>query len=378
MSNNYNLFFMKRQIIYTYCLAIACLFAACDAPDDNPCDVDFDQKAMFQNYTNQLIIPVFTELKTAVDLMETTTNDFVTAPDANNLSDLQNAWFNAYKVWQKAAPYNFGPAESVFLRNSVNNFPLNIDDVNANIQNNTADFSSPDAFDKGFPALDYLLYGIAADNAAILEKYTTNTDASKYTDYLSKVVIDIKSRVDHTYNEWLMGGYDNTFNENIGTAAGSSLSLLVNQLNQNYELIKRDKIGIPSGVLTLGNTNADLVEAYFSGRSLELAKIALEAAENMYLGQAKTDENQIGLDDYLQAINEEGKTLDSNIQAQFTAAKSSLNTLSDPLSNDVTNNNSAVITTYNELSKILVNIKTNMPSLMCISITYIDNASDSD
>ena len=86
----------------------------------------------------------------------------------------------------------------------------------------------------------------------------------------------------------------------------------------------------------------------------------------------------MGLDDYLQAINEEGKTLDSNIQAQFTAAKSSLNTLSDPLSNDVINNNSAVISAYNELSKILVNIKTNMPSLMCISITYIDNASDSD
>ncbi len=364
---------MKRSVIYTFCLFITCCFAACDGTDDNPCDVDFDQKVMFQNYANQLIIPAFTNLKTEVDLMETAVNDFVATPNITNLSNLKSAWLSAYKVWQKASPYNFGPAETVFLRNSLNNFPLNIEEVNNNIQSGSYDFNLPDAFDKGFPALDYLLYGIGSDDNTIIEKYTTDADASKYIQYLTDVTTDIKTRVDHTYTEWQTGGYDDTFNNNIGTAAGSSLSLLVNQLNQNYELIKRDKIGIPSGVLTLSNTNAELVEAYFGGQSLELAKIALEAAENMYLGQ-----NGVGLDDYLEAINDEGKTLNTNIKAQFVAAKSSLNTLSDPLSNDVTNNNAAVISAYNELSKILVNIKTNMPSLMCISITYIDNASDSD
>ena len=66
------------------------------------------------------------------------------------------------------------------------------------------------------------------------------------------------------------------------------------------------------------------------------------------------------------------------IKNQFTAAKNALAALTGKLSDEVTNNTSVVETAYNELSKQVVNIKTDMPSVMCISITYVDNPSDSD
>lgn len=367
---------MKKLFFSILLLSALIAFNACDNTQENPCENDFDQKAMFMNMANNLIIPAFTDLKTKVDAMSTSTTTFSTTPNQANLDGLRATWFDAYLSWQSAAQYNFGPAEAVFLRSSVNNFPLNINETNANITSGTYDFDMPDAYDKGFPALDYLLYGIGTNDTEILEKFTTNTDAAKYIQYLTDLVADIKTRVDHTHNGWTSSNYDETFNNNTGTAAGTSLSLVVNNLNENYELIKREKIGIPSGVLTLGFTNPDKTEAYFSGRSLELAEAALEATEQFYLGG-----NGIGLDDFLIAIDAKksnDEPLNEAIANQFSIAKAALAALSGKLSDEVDDNTAKVENAYNELSAQLINIKTDLPSVLCVSITYIDNPSDSD
>ncbi len=368
---------MKKLLLSTFLLSTLIIFNACDSgTEENPCENDFDQKAMFMNMANNLIIPAFTDLKTQVDAMSAASTAFTANPNQNELTTFRTAWFDAYLSWQSAAQYNFGPATEVFLRSSVNNFPLNVEETDANIQTGTYDFSIPDAFDKGFPALDYLLYGIGADDTEILGKFTTETDASKYIQYLTDVVLDIKTRVDHTHNGWTVENYDETFNNNTGTAAGSSLSLVINHLNENYELIKRDKIGIPSGLLTLGFTNPTKTEAYFSGRSLELAAPALEATRNFYLGG-----NGIGLDDFLievDAKKSNDELLNEVIINQFAIATTNLSALSGKLSDEVSNNATAVENAYNALSSQLINIKTDLPSILCVSITYIDNPVDTD
>jgi hypothetical protein len=351
-------------------------WTACDpGTEENPCEVDFDQSAMFQNYANDLIIPAYIRLKSEVDRLVTKTEAFNNNPTDLALTELQYAFFGTYNLWQDAAQYDFGPAEEVFLRNSVNNFPVDTAVILTNISDGGYTFDSPDAYDKGLPALDYLLFNTYDNNAEILDRFTTNSQATEYKKYILDVVEDIQTRVNHTYNGWVLGEYTATFNTNTGTAAGSSLSLLVNNFNENYELIKRDKIGIPSGILTLGFTNPTKVEAYYSGYSIELAKSALQATVNMYRGGSG-----LGLDDYLTTIGTQknGQSLNQVILDQFLLAENALDALSGRLSDEVTNNTTSVETAYNELSKQLVSIKTDMPSVMCISITYIDNPSDSD
>ncbi|MGB0863961.1 MAG: imelysin family protein [Saprospiraceae bacterium] len=352
------------------------VWTACDpGTDENPCDVDFDQSAMFQNYTNGLIIPAYTRLKSEVDRLVTKTEAFNNTPTDLTLTELQYAFFNTYSMWQDAAQYDFGPAEEVFLRNSVNNFPVDTAIVLSNINDGGYTFDSPDAYDKGLPALDYLLFNTYDSKIDILERFTTNNQTTEYKKYILDVVKDIQTRVNHTYDGWTSGDYAATFNTNTGTAAGTSLSLLVNNFNENYELIKRDKIGIPSGILTLGSINPTKTEAYYSGYSIVLAKEALQATIQMYQG-----ESGLGLDDYLTTIGTQknGQSLSQVILEQFLSAKDELDALSGRLSDEVDNNTILVETAYNELSKQLVNIKTDMPSVMCISITYIDNPSDSD
>jgi uncharacterized protein len=364
---NYNI----RPILV---LAFICLFfVSCKNDDEGStaCQSDFDQQELFVNVADNLIIPGYQSMQIKINNLLDATNAFVGTPDQVALDNIRSVYSDAYLHFQKIAPYEFGPAETVFLRSSLNNFPTNTAEIEANISNNTADFDQPDKFDKGFPALDYLLYGVAENDEAILAKFA-NGDA--YKNYLLALVNDMKARIDQTLFGW-QSGYWITFTENTGTAAGSSLSLLVNCLNENFELIKRQKLGIPSGVLTLGFVNPTEVEAYYSGQSVALAVTALEATFGFYKGQ-----QGVGLDDYLQKVNamKGDESLDAVIQNQFNLMIEKTSALEDPLSQQIEEDATPVVEAYNEVTKQLVNIKTDMPSVLCISITYIDNPSDSD
>lgn len=358
-------------------LSILLLLAASCEPEGptTGCNSDFDQSAMFQNIADNIIVPSFQDLQTQTTALVAKKQAFLNAPSISALEDLRHAWFQAYLAFQKVSQFDFGPAEEVFLRNSVNNFPLDTAAMLANIQSGNYNFDMPDNYDKGLPALDYLLYGIGNDDNAIISKLS---DAA-YSQYLSDVIDDIQQRVDHTVKGWT-DGYKDTFISNTGTAAGSSLSLIINDWNENYEITKRDRLGIPSGVLTLGFTNPDKVEAYYSGRSLELLKVALSASEQLYLGVTDNGTDQLGLDDFLVAIDaiKGDYKLNDLIKNQFVAAKNAVDGLTNPLSENVENDTPQVVDAYNEVVKQLVNIKTDLPSVLCVSITYIDNPSDND
>jgi predicted lipoprotein len=356
-------------------LGISLLAISCESDDEingtSGCNSDFDQEALFINLADNIIVTGYEDLQAKLVKLQTETNSFVGALDQVSLDNLRAAYLGAYVDYQKIAAFEFGPAETVFLRTSLNNFPTNVTEIENHIANNTTGFDQPDDFDKGFPAVDYLLFGIAETDESILYLYTAGDG---YKDYLVALVTDMKERVDQTLDGWNTD-YRETFVKNTGTAAGSSLSLIINGLNENYELIKRQKLGIPSGVLTLGFLNPTEVEAFYSGNSVLLAKAGLEATVGLYKGY-----DGIGLDDYLQDINamKGSETLDAAIQGQFITMIEKVSALEDPLSEMIEADVTPLVEAYNEVAKQLVNIKTDMPSVLCVSITYIDNPSDSD
>lgn len=358
-----------KNSIFLLSLFILLFIVACDKsePTDS-CSSGFDQKAMFSNIADNLIIPGFFELDAQTTDLKAAVNNFIINPNATTLKTARQALQTARKTWQSVAQFSFGPAEEVFLANSVNNFPLNREEMIAKIESGSIDFSSPNDFDKGFPALEYLLYAVSDTDAAVADFYL-NAENSTYLNYLKAVAEDIAQRVAITNTGWT--AYADHFKNNTGTAAGTSLSQIINGLNQNYELIKREKLGIPSGVLTLGFPNSEKVEAPYSGISTELAKIALQASQDFYLGKTG-----VGLDDFL--IETGNAELNQAIQSNFNSSNALLSEIGDELSKEVAENQDQVTEVYNDLTRNLVNLKTDMPSVLCVSITYIDNPSDTD
>ncbi|MFK7774828.1 MAG: imelysin family protein [Saprospiraceae bacterium] len=358
------------------------LFTSCKNDDEqDPCSSDFDQVALFTNVADNIIIPSYENLKLTVDELSSTTQSFVTDPNETSLSELQTAFKAAYLSWQNVAQFEFGPAEDIFLRNSLNNFPANVNQIEFNVENEVDNFDLPDTYDQGFPALDYLLFGVAGSNdlAETLNVYAENINKEKFKNYLNAVVSNIQLKVTETNDQWTTS-YRNSFVARTGSAAGNSLSQIINSWNENYELIKRNKIGVPSGVLDLNFPLPDKVEAFYSGISSSLALEALNASLRLYMGVNKEGTDGVGLDDFLEEVNAEknGMTLDAVIQNQFASAINAVAALPDPLSASIENDETPTVLAYNEITKQVVNIKTDLPSVLCISITYVDNPSDSD
>lgn len=370
------------RILFLCCFASSLLLISCKDDDrKDPCTNDFDQVALFTNLADNVILPSYENLQDKVDKLAAQTESFIENPTANDLTELRTAFKAAYLVWQTAAPFEFGPAEEVFLRNSLNNFPANVSQIEFNVENETNNFDQPDTYDQGFPALDYLLYGVAGndDLTETLTIYMENVNSDLYKKYLNEVVSNMQTKVTQTNEKWATS-YRNSFVTKTGTAAGTSLSQIINGWNENYELIKRNKIGVPSGVMDLNFPLPTKVEAFYSGISSSLAVAALETSLRLYLGNDEEGNEGIGLDDLLIEVDAEkdGKTLDAVIQEQFTKAINAVKMLPDPLSESIENDETPTVLAYAEITKQVVHIKTDLPSVTCISITYVDNPSDSD
>jgi predicted lipoprotein len=163
-----------------------------------------------------------------------------------------------------------------------------------------------------------------------------------------------------------------------GNDVGSGTGMMVNQLNYDWETLKNIKIGIPLGKKTLGTPLPDKVEGYYSGISMRLAVRNAEAMQALYLGNGSFGSTDIGLDDNLETIEAKHGSglLNAAITAQFTVAIAKLKATADPLSARVTDAPAIVDEAYLEMQKLVVLLKSDMPSALGVLITYQDNDGD--
>ncbi len=330
---------------------------------------------MLENYADNLIMPAYLQLQQKINLLKTASDNFIQNPDNATLLNLQDAWKEAAKAFQFCNSFDFGPAETLTgtLTTDIATFPIN--------ETLTEDFISQMA-NVGFNPLNNFsrdtrgLYGIEY----LIFKNDANTTIANFSDekrknYLAAIVNVIKSRVDSINNDWLQ--YRNTFINADGTDAGSSASLLFNQFLIGYENNKNFKLGLPLG-LRAGQTTTEpeKVEAYYSGISTELIKLNFESTMQIYFGNNFENQEGLGLDDYLKSI-EGGEILVSETLAQMNNVKDALNNipqgkLSDIIVSDFTKPDAA----HTEMAKLTRYIKSDMSSLLGISITFSSGDGD--
>jgi uncharacterized protein len=373
---------VKNNFIFILCaISIVLCFTQCKKKKEDDGltpDATFDKTTLFRNIGENIIIPAYTDLKTGVDSLQYLSNQFTANPSLINLSLLQNCFLKTYLRYERVSIFEFGPADKELIRVNFNSFPCDTTQINSKIDAGDYDLSTVADLDaKGFPALDFLLYGINRDNNTVLAKFTSIENRKKY---LTTLVNELKSKTDAVTTAWSASGgnYITTFIDNTGTDVGSSLGLLVNQLNYDFETIKNYKVGIPLGKKTQGVILPEKVEAYYSQISKALAFEQLKTIENLYLGRNNKGIDGIGLDDYLLHLQAQynGGLLADAIKSQLTKAINKLQPVPDPLSQTIINNPSLLDGAYVELQKQVVLFKTDMPSALGVLITYQDNDGD--
>jgi predicted lipoprotein len=364
-------------------ISLLCFSSSCKKKDKstNPDTTkdDFDRKAMLTNVGNNVILPAYQNFNRSCVKLDSTIVDFNLSPDITKLSNLQSIFKDTYRVWQSSSSFGFGPADDAYLSKNTNTFPTDSVKINSNLNStyNLDAISNLDA--RGLPAMDYLLFGLATDNNSILIKYTTDGQATKRKQYLAALSAALKTNISTVLSNWSAGGnYMNTFLNATGTDVGSSLGQFINQLDFDLEILKNYKLGVPLGKQSMGTPFPAKVEAYYNGISSELALLQIKSIENIYLGKSIQGVDGQGLDDYLIKINAQynGGSLNDAIKNQFSAAITKLQVVPDPLSNNITSNPTVVNAAYIEIQKLVVLLKTDLPSALGVLITYEDTDGD--
>lgn len=375
---------MARQtgILFSLLAFLAVATACKDDGGSTSGSVDFDERAMLENYGQNLIYPAYANFESETSSLASSINTFTASPTEASLQAAQAAFKETWLAWQGISGFEFGPAEELGLRMNINFFPTRYPKIDNAIQSGSWDINGLYSGDmRGMPALDYLLFSETGDNSLILERFTTDTNAAQWQRFTNEVAEHLHAQASAVHTGWNPegGNYLGTFISTTGNSASSSLSLLVNNFIMGFEVIKNQKTRNPLGLLSQdGQPIPRAVEAYYSAYSLPLMKENLEAVQRSFHGTYASGDGP-GLADYLAAHHAAGNTevnLAEAINTQFDAIKAAVNNIPPPLREAVVSNPQAVETAYAEMANIMSLLKADMPSALSVQITYQDNDGD--
>lgn len=371
---------MIKKIITLFLFSL--LIYACGSSDDdtNGGSTDnFDRSVLLIHLADNIIIPSIQDFKDKMDILKTVGSAFTATPDQTNLANLRVAWLDAYKEWQHIEMFDIGKAEDLGYRFYMNIFPLNVTDVEANIASGSYDLNISNNHDaQGFPALDYLLYGLGNSGTDIIAKYTTDANAAGYKQYLTDVLNQMSSLTDQVFTDWA-SSYRNEFVASTANTDVSSTNKIVSDFVIYYERqLRANKFGIPAGVWSL-NPLPEKVEAFYNQNiSKELALEALNSFQDFFEGKYKGNAmaNRSSFQQYLESLDR--VDIVSAIISQLLVAKTQINSLNSNFYKQVNSDNSQMTRAYDELQKVVVLIKVDMLNAMNIGLdpNYVDTDGD--
>ncbi|WP_428742699.1 imelysin family protein [Tenacibaculum sp.] len=363
--------------VLPFILLAALVYACSSDSSDNPSPTDnFDRGAMLTHLADNIIVPAFQEFDGKLATLQSKVTSFTDAPNTTTLTQVRAAWLDAYKAWQHVEMFNIGKAEEIGMVYYFNIYPVTVADIEYNITQGTYDLSSPNNHDaQGFPALDYMFYGVAENDTAILAKYTTDAKAANYKKYVTDVVAKMRELMTVIVNDW-NGSYLTQFVSSTANTATSSLNKLVNDYVYAYEKgLRANKFGIPAGVFS-ATSLPEKVEGYYSkAYSKALALEALNAAQDFFNGNnfGRTGSG-VSLKSYL--IYLERNDLVNLINNQFGVAKNQISTLNDDFYQQINTDNTQMTKAFDELQKVVLYLKVDMLQAFNVSVDYADADGD--
>lgn len=357
--------FLKCYFVFFVTLSILGL-SAC-GKDSEPNKTEFDRKVFLENIATNLIVPAYQNLNTNTLSFTEAVQNFVENPSVSTLEAAQNAWKTAYLSFQDANAYNFGPAQGTLgsLTENVGTFPASQTKIENYIAAGDASLSNFDRDARGFLGAEYLIFG-KETKENIIQKYTDQNRK----DYLIAVAQNIKSEVEKVNTAW-QNGYTQEFINNTGTDAGGGVSIIFNEWNKSFESIKNFKLGLPLG-RRAGQTQSDasLVEAYYSEESMTFLKAHFTNIERIWYGKSLNGQDGVGFEEYLQSV-EGGDALVAETKTQLEAVSQAMNAVPNTsLQTQIQSDPTAINNLLTEMQKLTRFFKSEMTSLLGITITY--------
>ena len=366
---------MKKIILL---ITLTTIFS-CTTPNESGQSIEDknDREAMLIHITDNIILPSHENLLISLNDLKISLDVFISDVSEQNISNLRKKWKNAYSAWQYVELYNIGKAEEISYNKRSNTYPVNTTILNSNIQSQNYDltlenFSSYSS--QGFPAIDYMLYGLDVDTNNIINYY--NVSNSLHLIYLEDLVHELINNTNEVLNYW--NTEKNSFVSKNGNTATSSLNLLTNDFIYYYEKgFRANKIGIPSGVYSNTPLPQNVEARYCQYYSKNLAHHGLNSARKFFIGES-FDGSVLGksLQWYLLKLDPTNQILTDEITQKFENSENMISQLDQNFANQIINNNIKMLQTFDAIQEAVPLFKIDMLALININIDYVDADGD--
>lgn len=358
------------------------VFVSCseDGESDNGETNSFDRESMLANWADNIIIPSYESFLGYTQDLQNKTEQFTNEPTQANLLSLRQSYAETYVQYQTVGLYEIGKAESMNYRARLNTYPTDVDAIQQGINVKNFNLELPSSFDEqGFPAMDYLLSGLAGTDAEILDFYTSNPNAEAYKNYLNSLAENIHLLTTEVYSHWT-SSYRDVFVNNTSSSSTGSVDRFTNDFIMYYEkFLRSGKIGIPAGIFT-GNPVPQNVESFYSSSlSKALYLKSLETVLNFFNGKHfNSAQTGISYNDYLDSLNsvKNGDDLNALINNQFDVIRAQAEGLDQDFVAQIQDNNNELLMAFDELQKNVVLLKVDMMQALSISVDYVDSDGD--
>ncbi len=343
-----------KNVIVCFAILFATVLLSCNKNDGgnggSGTDLTATEKAVTENFSQDIALATYADLKTAGDNLNTSVNAFVEAPDAAKLETAKIAWRAMRAIWEQSEGFLFGPIEDNNYDPVTDTWPTDLNEMDSLLaaQNNPLDLASIQNLPyslRGYHPIEYMLWGKASNK-------TIADFTPKQLTYLKNLSLDLQSQVTDNYSQWTSG-----YSTQVSTAGQGSTEFpkyynLFYTLNEGMigicnEVGKSDegsgKIWEPFSA----NNNAGdstLVESPYSENSMTDFKYNIVGAYNVYLGKYKNQGK--GLTDIVQLYD---KNLDNDIKAKFQTAISSFDLINVSFEK-------AIYTQRDQLQTIIISI----------------------
>lgn len=366
-------------------ILVGFVLACSSSSDDEPTVNDnFDRGALLTNVADNIIIPAFQDLQTKLSALDIARANFINDMNQTNLDLLSDAWLEAYKVWQYVEMFNIGKAEGIDNTDFVgfvsffNIYPLEVSDIENGAANGSYDLTTSNYHDgQGFPALDFLIHGIADSDASALDKFTSNSKKEGYVTYLDNVVARMNALNNTITDDW-KNNYRDTFVTNVSSSTTGSVSKIVNDFVFYYERgLRANKIGTPAGNFSI-DPLPEKVEAFYKQDVSKILALEGMAAVQDFFNGKKYNGTATGASfkTYLEALDRDD--LVTIITTKFNEAEQKLQALDDNFYNQVNTDNTKMTQAYDALQSAVVSLKVDMMSAFDVGLDegFQDNDGD--
>ena len=371
-----------KNIFYFILFAFTIIACSSDSEDEIDQIPQFDRSSILKNYADNIIIPRYNDFKSELNNLKIAVDNFTQTPNTSNFDEVHINWLNTYKKWQYIEMFNIAKAEEMMYFNTINTYPVDEQRINENISSLKLDLSNSNDWScQGLSGVDYMLHGIGISKEEIIQHYK---DDSNYGNYLKNLLTIMTSNTADIVQDW--STYKSTFTGSSGNSNTSSLNMLTNDFIYYFEKgLRTNKIAIPVGYFSGGNPFPEKTEAYYSSKnsfqdvSKILAKEALTASESLFLGKSSSGSVGASLKtylDYLHSADVNKNNLSPIIVANFQKAHEALDDLNENFIDQINSDKSKMLNTFDKLQALVVNMKTDMLSILSIQVDYIDADGD--